>query len=96
MYIIRYKFKKPWGLKKWNYSNSISNYGTCSCKDKDSKSITKMTLIEARKNVIKIKEIRKRRDAEVTEIQIINIETNEIIDINQKYTKFTRFEIMEI
>ncbi len=85
------------GLKRWNYSTVIANNGTCSVFNPNNESITKMTLEEAKENVIKIKEIRKQKKQEITEIQIIDIETNEIVDINQKeYTKFTRFEIMEI
>ena len=95
-YVIRYKFNTEWGLRQWNYSISIANNGTCSVIEIDNRSITKMILTEAKKNVVKIKEIRKKRKQEITEIQIINIKTNEIIDITQKYTKFTRFEIMDI
>ncbi len=92
-YIIRYKMNN---FHKWCYSINITNTSTYSCGNKDSENITKMILIEARKNVIKIKEIRKNKPSRITEIYVIDTETNKIIDITQKYTKFTRFEIMEI
>ncbi len=95
-YIIKYKFNTKWGLRKWNYSTNITKNGTCSCNNKDYGNITKMTLTEARKNVIKIKEIRKKKKSEITEIQIIDTKTNKTVDISPKYTKFTRFEIMDI
>ncbi len=95
-YIIKYKFNTKWGLRKWNYSTNITKNGTYSVTDPKDKDITKMTLTEAKKNVIKIKEVRKKVKQEITKIEIINTETNEIVDISPKYTKFTRFEIMDI
>ncbi len=96
-YIIKYKMNSKRGLKQWNYSTRITNYGTWSVSDPNRNNIiTKMILKEARKNVIKIKEIRKKTEQKIVEIQIIDTETNEIIDISQKFTKFNRFEIMDI
>ena len=93
-YIIRYKMAN---FHSWCYSINITNNFTYSVGNKNNKEITKMTLKEARQNVIKIKKIRKNKPSRIIEIQIINIKTNKIIDptIN-KPRKISRFELMEI
>ncbi len=100
-YIIKYKFGNLYA-KGWCYLTKITNYTTFSKNHLNDKLIMKMILKEAKKNMTKIKEIYKELPYyNVREIQIIDSKTNKIIDeiinINQKeYTKFTRFEIMDI
>ncbi|KKM19592.1 hypothetical protein LCGC14_1654080 [marine sediment metagenome] len=67
-------------FNKWCYSTNITDHSTYSVGNKNDRTITKITLKEAIKNVIKIKKIRKDQPSKITEIQIINIETNKTID----------------
>lgn len=101
-YIIRYQFE---GYIIWCYFIEMSYEDTSSYKCRDTvetvmrglynTDIMKMTLEEARKNIIEIKKIRKQKGGEITQIQIINTETYKIVGKEQKI-EISRFELMEI
>ncbi len=92
-YIIRYKYGS---IEKWCYSFGIKNGETFSGRDKNSKSVITMTLIEAREYIKKIKKSRKKgQGGTVKKIEILNKETNEIMD-NEKLIPISRFELMEL
>ncbi len=96
-YIIRYKLKK-WGsprrLDSWGYSTKITNDSTYSATNELDKIITKMTLEDAMKNIIKIEKIHRGTEYEVKKIQILNAETKEIIYNGPE--PISRFELMDI
>jgi len=57
----------------------------------------KMTLKEDRNNILKIEKIYKQRKSNITEIQIIDIETNKTVNPTiYKPKKVSRFELMDI
>ena len=98
-YIIRYKMG-DW--KQWYYSTGIGDDSSFSTDYELDKDITKMTLEEAEKNLIKIKKIRRSRSNKIKKIQIIEAETNRIIkersgeESEEEPKEVSRFELMEL
>ncbi len=93
-YVIRYRLD---GVTQWCYSSKIEDTSTYSISQKDSSAVTKMTLEEARKNAKKIIKVREGRTYNIINtIQIIDTETNEIINDKWKYEETSRFELMDI
>ena len=92
-YIIRYKFGDR---NEWSYSFGIKGGDTHSKQDRNHKSVITVTLTEAREYVKRIVKIRKKDNGGVvTEIQILDTKTNEIM-INEPEIIISRFELMEI
>jgi len=89
-YVIRYKITED--AKYYSYFKRTKFNTTYSSKNIDDEEVKKMTLIEAKEEVVKIEKLDRSR----ADIKIIDIETNEEVDIHTKYTKYTRFEIMDI
>ena len=91
-YIIRYAF----GYRtEWNYSFGIKGGSTRSGNLRDDRLVIKITLTEARKYIKRIVQLRQKNNGGVvTEIQILDAETNEIMDNEEK--EISRFELMEI
>ncbi len=92
-YIIRYKMR---GWHKWCYSIRIEDDATYSTGKENGPTTKRMTLKEARRNVIKIKKIRRGKSNDIEEIQIIEEETNKIIESEWKYEEVSRFDLMEL
>jgi hypothetical protein len=101
IYIIRYKFGS---FSNWCYFTMFSkNYeekdDTCSTLHKDSTEILKMSLKETKKKYEKIKEIRDVIYNDLIDIQIIDTNTNKIIDIDhieeEDNTATSRFDLID-
>jgi len=90
-YVIRYKITKY--SKRYSYFKRIEFNGTYSSYDIDNEEVKKMTLIDAKENVKEIENLVKKGRIDRADIRIIDIETNKEVDI---YTKYNRFEIMDI
>lgn len=95
-YMIRYKLPNR-ESKWWWHFYKIQNGIIHSYATPNANMIKKMTLKEAKKNILKIKKIRKKVDGkEPTKIQIINTETNGIVSFEDLEEEISRFELMEL
>lgn len=97
-YIIRYKLPSR-GSKCWWHFYRIQNGDVQSYATPLAKSIKKMTLKEAKKYIPKIIKSCKKEDNELAKIEIINTETNKIVNPYYKpepEVEISRFELMEL
>ena len=93
-YVIRYKITED--AKYYSYFKRIvgNDDDTYSSDDINNKEVKKMTLIDAKENVKEIENLVKKGRIDRADIRIIDIETNK--EVSTSYTKYNRFEIMDI
>jgi len=100
-YIIRYKFAN---LYHWNYFTKFSinhngNKDTCSEGFIEGSAIKKMAYKEALVDIKEITRIRRIRETDFQEPEIVDFDTQKVVnieEINTPIKKFTRFQIMDI